>query len=123
MNIIDFSLLAEAAKPAPPSTEQSIFSVLMIVSMMLIVMYLLFVLPKKNQEKNARKMIDSLKKNDKVMTTSGMIGTIYSIDKDQNEVVLKVDESNNTKIKFSLGAVYFVFKDKEKEAEKEKDKP
>lgn len=123
MNIIDFSLFVEAAKPAAPSTEQNIFSFLMIVSMMLIVMYLLFVLPKKNQEKQARKMVDSLKKNDKVMTTSGMIGTIYSIDKEQNEVVLKVDESNNTKIKFSLGAVYFVFKDKEKEAGKEKDKP
>lgn len=52
------------------------------------------------------------------MTTSGMIGTVHSIDKEQNEIILKVDDSTNTKIKFSLGAIYFVYQDKKEEQNK-----
>ena len=100
------------------------FQLIMLIFMALVIMYLLVILPKRNQEKQTRKLLDSLKKNDKVMTTSGMIGTIYAIDKQVGEVTLKVDD--NVKIKFSLGAVYCILKEedfaKDKKAEPVKDK-
>ena len=65
--------------------------------------------PQKKQEERLRKMIDSLEKNDRVMTVGGLIGTVHSIDKEQNEIVLKVDESNNTRVRFHLTAVNAVF--------------
>ena len=65
--------------------------------------------PQKKQEERLRKMLDSLEKNDKVMTVGGVIGTVHSIDKEQNEIVLKVDETNNTRMRFHLTAVNAVF--------------
>ena len=65
--------------------------------------------PQKKQEERMRKMLDSLEKNDKVMTVGGVLGTVHSIDKEQNEIVLKVDEANNTRIRFHLTAVSAVF--------------
>ncbi len=95
------------------------FTVVMMAFVMLIVMFVLIVLPKRSQDKQARKLIDSLKINDRVMTTAGIIGTISSIDKEGGEVVLRVDDS--TKIRFAIGAIYFVYnKDAAKDGTKKK---
>jgi len=48
-------------------------------------------------------MVQNLKKNDKVRTIGGILGTIVDVRGD--EVVLKVDESNNTKIRISTSAI------------------
>ena len=52
------------------------------------------------------------KVNDKVLTTGGVIGVVYSIDEAGGEIVLRVDDSNNVKVHFAISSVYFVF-DKE----------
>ena len=107
-------LLADAPAPAPSGSGP--FAVVMMTFVLLIVMWFLIVLPKKSQDKQAQKLIDSIKINDKVMTTAGIIGTVASLDKDGGEIVLRVDDSTGTKIRFALGAVCFVFN---KEAAKE----
>jgi preprotein translocase subunit YajC len=48
-------------------------------------------------------MLQSLKKNDRVQTVGGIFGTIVDIG--DNEITLKVDESNNTKIRISPNAI------------------
>ena len=79
---------------------------LMLMLPMLLIMYWFFMLrPQQKQEEKHRKMMDSLDRNDKVYTVGGMVGTIHSIDKEKNEVVLKVDDSNGTKIRFLLSAI------------------
>lgn len=50
---------------------------------------------RQRQEQEAR--IAALKKNDKVITSAGIIGTVYAIN--DNEVTLKVDETSNTRIR------------------------
>jgi preprotein translocase subunit YajC len=68
-----------------------------------IVMYfLLFRGPRKKQQQH-KQMVQSLAKGDKVQTIGGIIGNIVDI-KD-NEITLKVDESNNTKIKILRSAI------------------
>ena len=67
------------------------------------VMYLiLFRGPRKRQQQH-RQMVQSLQKNDKVRTIGGIIGTVVDIKGD--EITLKVDESNNTKIRVASSAV------------------
>ncbi len=44
-----------------------------------------------------------IKKNDRVVTIGGIVGTVATVKED--EVTLKVDESNNTKITFSRVAI------------------
>lgn len=77
---------------------QLIFIVLMFVMLY----FVLFRGPRKKQQQQ-RKMIQSLRKNDRVRTIGGIIGTIIDIKDD--EITLKVDESNNTKIKVVPGAI------------------
>ena len=57
---------------------------------------------KKRQQKEEQ-MVQSLQKNDKVMTKGGIIGTVMEVR--EKEVVLKIDESNNTKIKVIPAAI------------------
>ncbi|MHC4173710.1 MAG: preprotein translocase subunit YajC [Planctomycetota bacterium] len=68
-----------------------------------VVMYfILFRGPRKKQQQH-KQMVQSLAKNDKVRTIGGIIGTVVDIKGD--EVTLKVDESNNTKIKVAASAI------------------
>lgn len=53
-------------------------------------------------------MLSGLRRNDRVQTTGGMLGKIVEVKAD--EIVLKVDESNNTRIRFSKSAIQQVVK-------------
>ena len=64
--------------------------------------FLLFRGPRKKQQKH-KQMVQSLKKNDRVRTIGGIIGTI--VDVKDNEITLKIDEANNTKIKVVPSAI------------------
>lgn len=76
---------------------------LIFIGLMFVLLYfVLFRGPRKKQQQQ-RQMIQSLKKNDRVRTIGGIIGTIIDIKDD--EITLKVDESNNTKIKIVPGAI------------------
>jgi preprotein translocase subunit YajC len=75
-----------------------IFLILIIVMMYM----MLFHGPRKKQQQH-QKMVKSLKKNDRVRTIGGIIGTVVDVKGD--EIVLKVDESNNTKIRIVSSAI------------------
>jgi preprotein translocase subunit YajC len=70
---------------------------------MFVMMYLiLFRGPRKKQQQH-KQMVQTLAKNDKVRTIGGIIGTVVDVKGD--EVILKIDESNNTKIHLSASAI------------------
>lgn len=68
----------------------------------IIMVFMLFRAPQK-QKQERKKLEQSLEKNDRVLTIGGIIGTI--VDLKEDEVILKVDESNNTKIKLRRSAI------------------
>ncbi|MBI3098669.1 MAG: preprotein translocase subunit YajC [Planctomycetes bacterium] len=69
--------------------------------MMFVVFYFLLIRPQKVKEDQRQEMLKQLKKNDRVLTTGGIYGTVMSA-KD-NEVVLRVDD--NVKIRFARNAI------------------
>jgi len=71
--------------------------------LILVVMYILFFRAPKKKQAEHRQMVQSLQKNDKVQTIGGIIGIVVDVKDD--EVTLKVDESNNTKIKVTPSAI------------------
>ena len=76
---------------------------LIFIGLMFVVMYMiLFRGPRKKQQQH-KQMVQSLAKNDKVRTIGGIIGTVVDIKGD--EITLKVDESNNTKIRIAVSAI------------------
>lgn len=74
-----------------------------------VVFYFMIMRGNKKQKTERANLLDSLAKNDRVMTIGGLLGTIVTI-RDQ-EVVLKVDESNNTKVTFLKSSIQKVIKD------------
>jgi preprotein translocase subunit YajC len=70
---------------------------------LLMVMVFSFFRGPRKQQQEQRKMLQSLQKNDRVRTIGGIIGTV--VDVKGEEVTLKVDESNNTKIKVLSSAI------------------
>ncbi|MHC5025934.1 MAG: preprotein translocase subunit YajC [Planctomycetota bacterium] len=57
----------------------------------------------RRDKKKREDLLGSIKKHDKVQTIGGMIGSITEVKKDV--VVLKVDESNNTRITLARTAI------------------
>ena len=67
--------------------------------------YFLFIMPQQQQEKKRRAMIEGLKKNDKVLTTGGIYGTVMSVDAKNDKVVLRVDDERGVKLAFTTASV------------------
>jgi preprotein translocase subunit YajC len=57
----------------------------------------------KKKQKEKQSMIDNMKRGDRVQTIGGIMGTV--VEAREKEVIVKVDEGNNTKIKFARGAI------------------
>ena len=80
---------------------------------LLMAMVVFMLLSSRSQKKRERRERDEmharLAKNDRVLTIGGVVGTIVSV-KD-NEVVVKVDESTNTKMTFVKTAVQRIITD------------
>lgn len=87
----------------PRRSPMSSYGNLIFLGLLFAMMYLiLFRGPRKKQQQH-KQMVQSLQKNDKVQTIGGIIGTI--VDVKDNEITLKIDESNNTKIKILRSAI------------------
>ena len=89
---------------APITTTQKspIFQFLPIV-LIFVVMYLMLFRGPRKKQKQHKQMVQTLKKNDRIRTIGGIIGTVVDVKDD--EITLKVDESNNTKIKILPSAI------------------
>lgn len=91
---------AKEVAPRPPASQLMQFLPFILI---FVVMYMfLFRGPKKKQQQH-QQMVQSLRRNDKVRTIGGILGTVIDIKDD--EITLKVDESNNTKIKVAPSAI------------------
>jgi preprotein translocase subunit YajC len=64
----------------------------------IVINYLLVTRPQQREQAKHQGMLGSLKKNDRVLTAGGVIGTVVSLSEDKKEITLRVDD--NTRIKF-----------------------
>jgi preprotein translocase subunit YajC len=67
--------------------------------------YFMIIRPQKQQDQKRRAMIDAMKKNDKVLTSGGIYGTVISVDPSQDRVVLRVDDEKGVKVSFARSSV------------------
>ena len=87
-----------AAPPAPPGADM--FWILIPV---LVMMVLFSTLSGRKQKKARAKMLSELRKNDRVVTAGGIIGSVVEVKPDV--VVLRVDEGRETKLTFTRDAI------------------
>lgn len=67
----------------------------------ILIMYFLMIRPQQKRQKEHKAMLDDLKKGDKIITASGIHGTITDIDGS----VLTIQIADNVKIQFEKASV------------------
>ncbi len=77
--------------------------VMTMIVLMLVMMVVMSLFSGRKDKKRREQLISSLKKNDKVQTIGGLIGNVAEVRND--EVVLRVDENSNVRIRFAKSAI------------------
>ncbi|MBN9542251.1 MAG: preprotein translocase subunit YajC [Alphaproteobacteria bacterium] len=75
------------------------------------VMYFLVIRPQNKKQKEHHKMVNELKKGDKVVLTGGMIGIIVKV---EDEKFMQVEIAQNVKVRFLKSAVAETINDDKK---------
>ena len=118
MPIFDQSLIVVqlfAANSKPPAGPLELLITYFPMVLIVVAAWFLLYRPERERMQKQRELLNNVKKNDRVITASGIIGTVSSVDREQDRVVLKVDESSNTKITFTLASVNRVLADSDNE--------
>lgn len=68
-----------------------------------VLFYFIIIRPQQREQKQRQEKLNSLKKNDKVVTAGGIVGTISAFSDDGTTVTVKVDDS--TRIKFTRDSI------------------
>ena len=79
----------------------SMISTLVTFGLVFVIFYFLIIRPQNKKQKDAQKMIEAVKKGDKVVTAGGIHATVYTVK--EKTVILKVDD--DTKMEFSKSAI------------------
>ena len=89
-----------AAKPQDPLGGNFMIMLLVLMGVMVLMTF-----RSQSKEKKKRKeLLATLSKGDKIQTIGGIIGNIVEVRED-GEVIVKVDENSNTKMKFARSAI------------------
>ena len=80
----------------------------------MVFMWAVMILPKRKQDKAAQQMLEAMKRGDEVETIGGIVGKVVEAKPDR--VLVKVDESSNTKIWFRRTAIARVVEEEAKVA-------
>jgi preprotein translocase subunit YajC len=91
---------------APPVAGQAApnpFIQIVPLVLIFIVFYFFMIRPQQKKQKDREKVLDSLKRGDKVVTIGGAHGTVAGIDTEKKTVLVQVSET--TKIKFDRTAI------------------
>lgn len=93
----------------------------MLMPMLLIGMlfYFLMMRPEKRKRDEVAAMQKNLKKNDRVVTIGGIVGVVVNTQPNSDEVTIRVDENNNTRIHVLRSSISRVLNDEKSEASKD----
>jgi preprotein translocase subunit YajC len=74
--------------------------------MLVLAVYLfLMILPGRRDQRRTKQLMESLKKNDRVLTSAGIKGTIVNISPDSPWATIRIDEATNTKMQILRSSI------------------
>src|SRR5688572_26736170 len=104
------SLIFIVLSAEPEAVEgPNIWSVMIPYLAVITLLYFVMSSPKRRDQARRDQALKNLKKNDRVLTIGGILGSVVSVSTDGKEVTLKVDDS--TRIKFRKTAIAEVLGD------------
>jgi preprotein translocase subunit YajC len=105
-----FAVHLFAVGAAPPGPLELLVTYLPM-AMIVLVAWLLLYRPERERARRQQELLAALKKNDRVVTTAGIYGTVANVDREADRVLLRVDEAGNVKIAVTLSSVAKVLGD------------
>ena len=96
-----FASTAHAATGAGPTGAEGFLVSIAPLVLIFVIFYFLLIRPQQKQKRDRERMIGAIKKGDRVVTTSGMHGTVLTLN--ENTVVLRV--ADQVKLEFDRSAV------------------
>ena len=85
--------------------------------MLVMIVMMLFMRPKKG-DKQSRQGLADLKKNDRVVTAGGIVGTVVSTGKENDIVTVRIDESTNARMQVLKSSIIKVLPDEKADEKK-----
>ena len=110
-------VLLQGAPSANPTGQM--ISTLVTFGLVFVIFYFLIIRPQNKKQKEAKAMIEAVKKGDKVVTIGGVPAIVASVK--ESTLILKVDD--NTKMEFSKSAIQAVVAKGEEKAEASSEAP
>jgi len=94
-------LAQEAAKSAAGPTDSLMMYAPFIA--IAVLFYFVILMPQRRDQKKREQLLDSLKKDDRVVTIGGIIATVANVLPEKKEVVLKIED--NVKLRVRRSAI------------------
>ncbi len=106
-------LLAQAPAEEPAAKAPDLWMQFLPFLPIVVLFFLLIVWPQRREQAKRDQMLSAMKKNDRVVTNGGILGTVANISPDGKEITLKVDD--NTRIKFLRSSIAQVLGEESKD--------
>jgi preprotein translocase subunit YajC len=94
--------------------ESGLFSTLIMFGLIIGIFYFLILRPQQKKQKERQKLLDAVKKGDKVITAGGLHGTVVGVE----DKTLLIQVADNVKMKFERSAVSTIIREAEPAASK-----
>jgi len=101
-------LFAQAEAPAARNGDAAFLQWLPFIAIA-VLFYFMLIRPQSRERQAREAMLKALKKNDRVITIGGIIGTVANLGPDDREVTIKVDD--NTKLRMLRSSIQSVITD------------
>jgi preprotein translocase subunit YajC len=121
-NLLEILEILAQTTTTPPTTQPQgqqppalfqFFNTFGFLILIMVIFYFLVIRSKQKTERTRQQMLSSLKKGDEVQTIGGVLGKV--IEARDDRVLVKVDESSNTKMWFTRGAIHRVISEEKSE--------
>ena len=117
--LVMLSYVSVFAQQKPqPSPGAGFGGILPMMILMFGIIYFLMIRPEQKKQKQRQEMLKNVKKGDKILTASGIIGTVGNIK--EGTVMVKI--ADNTVVEFTKSAITTVIIDEKTVGDEEKEK-
>jgi preprotein translocase subunit YajC len=111
LDLVSPLLLLAKNAPAPRGGGNELYGMLLPMVAIAFLWYFLLLRPQRKEQSRRQDLLSALKKNDRVVTIGGILGTVVTTSADGKEVTLKVDD--NTRLRMLRSSIQSVLKDDE----------
>lgn len=98
------TLFAQAAEKLGP-LESLLANPLTFILILGMLFYFMVLRPDRQKRTDHAKLLEHLKKNDRVVTIGGIFGTVVNAQKGSDELVIKIDENSNARVRLLRSAI------------------